>query len=209
MESNATPNLARMEPLKRRISAMEAEVIKLRSRLTEDGADGQSLAQVRDAVSGMRAPVLAAELASARLMLEAANVHLEWQGMDQPPPLSAQAEAALALGLREAITNVLRHARASRVQVLLHTTGGAAELQVQDNGRGAGTRRGNGLAGMEERLLALGGQLLLTSAPGQGTLLRLQVPLAVQGAADGAAPLAQASHGAEPRPAAAAALPSP
>jgi two-component system sensor histidine kinase DesK len=151
----------------------------------------QSLAQVRDAVSGMRAPALAAELASARLMLEAANIHVEWQGVESPPALTTDAETALAMGLREAVTNVQRHARASRVQVLLQADGQAAELSVQDNGRGAGSRRGNGLAGMEERLRALGGRLLLESTPGRGTLLRMQVPLgtgSLPSLATGAAP---------------------
>ena len=151
----------------------------------------QSLAQVRDAVSGMRAPALAAELASARLMLEAAHIHVDWQGLDQPPALTPDAEAALAMGLREAVTNVQRHAGASRVQVLLQACGQSAELSVQDNGKGAGSRRGNGLAGMEERLRVLGGRLLLESQPGRGTLLRMQVPLAtgsLAGLAAGASP---------------------
>lgn len=137
----------------------------------------QSLAQVREAVSGMRAPALAAELASARLMLEAADIGFEHSGLDSAPALAPEAEAALALGLREAVTNVQRHARARHVQVTLQADGDAAELQVQDDGRGTrDSRRGNGLAGMEERLRALGGQLWLDSAPGQGTRLRLRVP---------------------------------
>ena len=137
----------------------------------------QSLAQVREAVSGMRAPALAAELASARLMLEAADIRFEHSGLDSAPALAPEAEAALALGLREAITNVQRHARASHVQVRLQADGDAAELEVQDDGRGTRAgQRGNGLAGMEERLVALGGRLLLESTPGQGTRLRLRVP---------------------------------
>jgi two-component system sensor histidine kinase DesK len=139
----------------------------------------QSLSQVREAVSGMRAPALAAELASARLMLEAAHIRFEHSGLDDPPALAPDAEAALALGLREAVTNVQRHARAQRVQVRLHASGEGAELEVHDDGRGTAqpARRGNGLAGMEERLAAIGGRLLLESAPGQGTRLRLRVPL--------------------------------
>ena len=137
----------------------------------------QSLAQVREAVSGMRAPALAAELASARLMLEAADIRFEHTGLDTAPALAPEAETALALGLREAITNVQRHARARHVQVRLQADGDAAELEVRDDGRGTrDSRRGNGLAGMEERLVALGGRLLLDSAPGQGTRLRLRVP---------------------------------
>ena len=137
----------------------------------------QSLAQVREAVSGMRAPALAAELASARLMLEAADIRFEHTGLDSAPAMAPEAEAALALGLREAVTNVQRHARARHVQVRLQADGDAAELEVQDDGRGTREQqRGNGLAGMEERLVALGGRLLLESLPGQGTRLRLRVP---------------------------------
>lgn len=138
----------------------------------------QSLLQVREAVSGMRAPMLAAELASARLMLEAADIRFEQSGLDLAPALALlpAAEAALAMGLREAVTNVQRHARASQVQVRLQARGDDAELSVHDNGRGAGAARGHGLTGMEERLRALGGRLLLETAPGQGTLLRLLVP---------------------------------
>lgn len=62
MESNATPNLARMEPLKRRIAAMEDEVTKLRARLTEDGADGQSLAQVQSDLLTAQAEVQTRQL---------------------------------------------------------------------------------------------------------------------------------------------------
>ena len=70
-----------------------------------------------------------------------------------------------------------RHARARHVQVRLQADGDAAELEVRDDGRGTrDSRRGNGMAGMEERLVALGGRLLLDSAPGQGTRLRLRVP---------------------------------
>lgn len=47
MESNASPNLSRMEPIKRRIIALEAQIAELRKKLTEDGADGQSIARVQ------------------------------------------------------------------------------------------------------------------------------------------------------------------
>ena len=47
MESNTSPNKARMDPLKRRIAAVEAEIENLRARLTEDGAGGESLARVQ------------------------------------------------------------------------------------------------------------------------------------------------------------------
>jgi two-component system, NarL family, sensor histidine kinase DesK len=134
----------------------------------------QSLAQVREAVTGMRAVALAAEVASARLMLEAVDIQFEFKGAELA--LGNLAEAALAMGLREAVTNVQRHAHATRVEVQLRVDPELAELSVRDNGRGGVIARGNGLNGMEQRLAALGGQLLLESTPGSGTLLRMRVP---------------------------------
>jgi two-component system sensor histidine kinase DesK len=134
----------------------------------------QSLSQVRQAVTGMRAAVLTAEVASARLMLQAADIQFEFQGSEQA--VSHATEAALAMGLREAVTNVQRHSRATRVEARLCVDDQVAELSVRDNGRGGVIAKGNGLSGMEQRLAALGGQLLLDSAPGQGTLLTMRVP---------------------------------
>ena len=65
---------------------------------------------MRSAVTGIRAADLAAELASARLLLESLGVHLDY---DAPPGLSPEIERGLALVLREAVTNIARHARAS------------------------------------------------------------------------------------------------
>jgi two-component system sensor histidine kinase DesK len=134
----------------------------------------QSLAEVREAVTGMRATALAGELASARLMLEASDISLDFNAVDAP--LSAESEAVLAMGLREAVTNVQRHAQATRVEVNLSNDAQMTELSVRDNGRGGASKQGNGLTGMRERLATLGGSLLLESAPGQGTLLRMRVP---------------------------------
>lgn len=134
-----------------------------------------ALAQVRRAVTGIRAAALRAELASARLLLGGAGVDLE-ERLDAGE-LPAEVETCLALVLREAVTNVQRHARAARVEVRLHREAGAAVLEVADDGRGGVRRRGNGLSGMAERLAALAGSLALESAPAGGTRLRARVPL--------------------------------
>jgi two-component system sensor histidine kinase DesK len=81
------------------------------------------------------------------------------------------------MALREAVTNVQRHARATRVEVHLRVDAEAAELSVRDDGCGGVLAKGNGLSGMEQRLATLGGQLLLESIPGEGTLLRMRVPV--------------------------------
>jgi len=88
--------------------------------------------------------------------------------------------------LQEAVNNVHRHARASRVEVDLAADGDAVTLEVRDDGRGfrcpaelgALIRRGHfGLAGAQERMGLVGGSLKLTSAVGRGTRLRASAPL--------------------------------
>ena len=135
----------------------------------------QALAEVREAVTGMRAAALAGELASARLLLVAAEIAVTIDGA--PAALDAAAETAFALGLREAVTNVQRHAQATRVDIRFDVGDGQARLTVADNGRGGIATRGNGLAGMDERFAALGGRVVVASERGRGTTVSMQVPV--------------------------------
>lgn len=135
----------------------------------------EALAQVRHAVTGIRATGLTAELASARLLLEADGVALDVP--HQWPPLDAAQETELALILREAITNLQRHARASAARIRLEVREGHIVLEIEDNGRGGAIVPGNGVAGMRERLRQMGGELHLHSRPGQGTRVEARVPL--------------------------------
>jgi len=134
----------------------------------------EALGQVRRAVSGIRAAGLAAELAAARVLLEGEGVSLQAE-MDEAA-LAPEQETVLALCLREAVTNIHRHARATRVRVTLHGAGANWRLQVDDDGRGGAIRPGNGLDGMRERLQALGGSLSLQPIVPHGTRLRAEVP---------------------------------
>lgn len=132
-----------------------------------------ALAEVRSAVTGFRAADMAAELASARLLLESSAVALEY---DEPPPLSPDIERPLALVLREAATNIARHARASRAEVRFAREGGQLRMRISDDGRGASAGEGNGLAGMRARVRELGGSLAFASARG-GTTVEVVLPL--------------------------------
>ena len=140
-----------------------------------------ALAQVRTAVTGIRAAGMAAELASARLLLACDGVSLDYvydersgTGAALPP----RVETVLALTVREAVTNIQRHARARRARVGLASEAGAVVLRIEDDGRGGASRPGNGLAGMRERIESLGGELRVESGSGRGTRIEARLPLA-------------------------------
>ncbi|HEY7794904.1 MAG TPA: GAF domain-containing protein [Gaiellaceae bacterium] len=96
--------------------------------------------------------------------------------------LSREAETTLYRVIQEALTNVTKHADASRVSILLQRKDRAVLAVVEDDGAGfepAETRADAlGLAGMRERVLLVGGRLLVESSPGGGTTLVAEVPVA-------------------------------
>jgi signal transduction histidine kinase len=108
------------------------------------------------------------------------TVHTEGLGERLP----ARLEAGLYRLAQEALTNVAKHARADQVSVTLARAGEGLSLIVEDDGVGfdpavpvaAGPSGGFGLAGMRERAALLGGELLITSRPGQGTRLEIRIP---------------------------------
>ncbi|MEO3842610.1 HAMP domain-containing sensor histidine kinase [Streptomyces sp. B22F1] len=93
------------------------------------------------------------------------------------PALDPDVELVLYRVAQAALTNVVRHAAADRVELSLVRTGAAVELRVADDGRGVGaTREGAGIRGMRERALLVGAALDVTRAPGGGTQVVLTVP---------------------------------
>jgi signal transduction histidine kinase len=101
------------------------------------------------------------------------------------PPLSEKAELALFRALQEALSNVLRHAEARSVDIGISVSRDGVLLEVRDDGRGLAAdatperlERGGhmGLAGMRERIGALGGTVRFRGGPGTGALLEVLVP---------------------------------
>lgn len=134
-----------------------------------------ALAQVRRAVTGIRAAGFAAELASAKLLLESNGVRLDYELADVPLP--AEIETALAMTVREAVTNIQRHARAACARVRLGVQRGRLTLCIEDDGRGGAIEPGNGLCGMRERLSAIGADLRVDSERGRGTKVIASLPM--------------------------------
>jgi two-component system sensor histidine kinase DesK len=132
----------------------------------------QGLADVRVAVTGYRSSGLAAEIEHVRETLTAAGIDttIEARSVNLAP---AQ-ESALSLALREAATNVIRHAAATKCHIKFYAQDGSALMEVQDDGRGSDAPFGNGLSGMSERISALGGAMRRESD--HGTRLIVSLP---------------------------------
>ena len=148
-----------------------------------------ALADVRSTVTRLRSPDLASQLEATRTALSAAQIDVELTGSAQEVP--EYQRALLAWALREATTNIVRHAQAANVTVHLEP----GLLRVSDDGVGlAGSRPGNGLEGLRSRIEHEGGSLAMTSpfsspdapptavedccagAPSGGTRLEVRLP---------------------------------
>ena len=120
--------------------------------------------------------------ADRHLTSHGVSVRCEFDAPDRRFP--AAFETALFRVCQEAMSNVARHAQAESVLIQLSEGGGAIRIEIEDDGRGFepervshAERRHFGLMGIEERVEILGGTVKIESSPGQGTRVRLEVPL--------------------------------
>jgi signal transduction histidine kinase len=94
------------------------------------------------------------------------------------PRLPAQLETTVYFVVAEALTNVVKHARATRVEVAVEADGAGLRVEIRDDrAGGADPRGGTGLTGLSDRVQAADGVLTLHSDPGQGTAVRVILPV--------------------------------
>lgn len=139
--------------------------------VAEIARDG--LTEVRAALAGQAGGTLAHEVNASIEALDAAGISASLAGDSTTIP--ADAGAVLAMTLREAVTNVIRHAEAGACTIELALAAGVARLTVADDGHGRRFREGLGLTGMRQRLAAAGGSLAIDPGVG-GTRLVATVP---------------------------------
>lgn len=138
-----------------------------------ENAAREALAQLRSVVSGYRGAGLHAEIERARAILTDAGIVLE--SPDVLPPVTLEQERTLSLILREAVTNVVRHSRATRCWIELGEKGGELILTVRDDGRGiVGGMTGSGVTGMKERAAEMNGVCEIAGAT--GVTVRVRIP---------------------------------
>lgn len=114
----------------------------------------------------------------AREWAQGTDVGLQVDVTGEPVPLSPAIEVALFRVAKEALTNVAKHAGATRVGMTLSYLGDVVLLDVRDDGKGMNGRGGHGfgLRSMRQRVRSVGGTMEIESAPGEGTAVSVSVP---------------------------------
>jgi two-component system sensor histidine kinase DesK len=133
----------------------------------------EAMAEIRSTLRGYTAYKINEEVQRAESTLATAGIWAESNVVDVC--MSPAQESVVALILREAVTNVVRHSHARSCKLKLDAENGSCVLRVEDDGRGGTHAEGNGLRGMRERIEALGGTLVRDTA--SGTKLKFEFPL--------------------------------
>lgn len=182
--------------------ALTAAKINLRLALTDPAAPGADarIAETVQLVDGLIAQVRALSFDLRPPLLDELGLAPALQGYllgvaqrcgvaihtDVPvglPPLGTEREIMVFRMVQEAVTNALRHADASRLDVALHEVAGGMNVEVRDDGRGFDVAQaradggGFGLLGMRERVHELGGTFAIDAAPGRGTRVSAFIPI--------------------------------
>jgi signal transduction histidine kinase len=148
----------------------------------------EALAEMRRMVGVLRRPEEAPALAPQPSLesLEQLVAHMREAGLavdlraeGEPVPITASIDTSAYRLIQEGLTNVVKHARASRAEVVVRYGDGELELTVSDDGVGLGNGevKGYGLVGMRERISLYGGELEAGPQPGGGYRLRARLPL--------------------------------
>ena len=153
-----------------------------------DNVVDQTIEATHRIASSLRPPVLDFGIVSAidwqlQRFGRNADIAIEFSAPKEDIPLDPDAAITVFRIVQEALTNVIKHARATRVSLTLALQGEALLLTIIDNGKGIQPTRsksndnGFGLLGMTERATALGGELTIQPAKRRGTQISLRVPL--------------------------------
>jgi signal transduction histidine kinase len=160
------------------IERQPARAHELMEQLQRDTAS--ALEDLRDLARGIYPPLLADQGLGAALESQARKsaipVRVEVEGLGRYPQ---ETEAAVYFSALEALQNVGKYAEASQATVRLAQANGTLRFEVADDGRGfdpEAVEPGTGLQGMADRLSALGGELTVRSAPGEGTTVSGRLP---------------------------------
>ncbi len=153
---------------------LDKDPAKARNEIADiEKVSREALSEIRNTLRGYSTYKLSDELHRAQTTLESAGVAVNTESGEVH--LTAAQESVAALIMREAVTNVVRHAQARHCSLRVARNNGACVLEIQDDGCGGFTSEGNGLRGMRERVEALGGTFRYKTSA--GTKLSFEFPL--------------------------------
>jgi two-component system sensor histidine kinase DesK len=159
-----------------RLLSQNQDAARARLEMAEiENISRDALAEVRHTILGGRPETLDEELVRASSTLRTAGIKVECQR--EPVRVDSVHESILGFALREAVTNVVRHAHASRCSIRLQQRDQVCVLEVQDDGHGGADEEGQGLRGMRERVEAIGGSVRRESTSGTRLMVRLPTSL--------------------------------
>lgn len=145
-------------------------------------ASRDALAEMRRIIRGIYPPTLTEDGLVPALGLLADRMQIPTRlHVENPAPTPAPVDAALYFSIAESLTNVTKHSAATQCDIHLSWNDNDGQLRViatvTDNGDGGADRtKGSGLAGIENRIDALGGTVIVTSPPGGPTSIRMELP---------------------------------
>ncbi|MDQ0253486.1 two-component system sensor histidine kinase DesK [Evansella vedderi] len=137
-----------------------------------------TLKEVRELVMEMRGTKLEDEIYRVKQLLKAANIKFNVEGPLHPPNTSLIAENVVSMCIKEAVTNVVKHSKATACSISIEPTKTDLVVKVRDNGKGIGQKanrtKGSGLRGMKERLEFVNGNLDIYGE--DGTTIVIKAP---------------------------------
>lgn len=136
-----------------------------------------ALQQVRELVAEMRIVTIEEELLHIEKLLQKASIQFSSAVTEPLPRLSPLQQSIIGMSLREAVTNVVKHSKATTCHIVMQSTSSCVTIKVEDNGVGFEKMKaqGNGLKGMKERLSLIEGTMSFVSE--QGAKLQLSIPI--------------------------------
>ena len=170
-------------------------MIKLKSELTSRLIDKESmeakqelkdilmmtrraLNQVREAVSEMKFISLESEIENSQKLMETIGIELEIEKRGELPLLPSVGQTMIALSIREAMTNIIKHSKASQCILRLEMIENILYIKIIDNGIGLEKEEfGNGIQSLKERMGAVQGTALVANSSSGGTNVTLRLPI--------------------------------
>jgi signal transduction histidine kinase len=169
------------------MQAAKGEALRQGDGAVADLIDGnmaslrQALDELRELARGIHPTILtqAGLMPAVQSLAERSPIPVDVKGDVGDTRLAPQLEAALYFVAAEAITNAAKHSHGKRLRVQIGRSRGVATIEISDDGvGGAEMSGGSGLFGLTDRVAALGGRLVVKSAPGSGTTIKAEVPCA-------------------------------